>query len=540
MTRKPDTQRGAADAIEAARPRQQTAGSTKSASRVRAPYGRAMNTTPNPEMTPDASAKRHVGPPPASPLSGTGNTGFKSASDLLSNESRIPAIPISNLVVPIHQTLVIVCAQTGMLPDVATHRNDQSLENEIAISLEYPDCQLPDLSKQPYRLEKDDNIMRYSPRQTATTTKVVFAFDIAPADWQADIERDRGLTDELIEWQATWNTVVRGLSEGTIKRQKQLLARFFSEPFIDDPVTGMRPPTAREVLRPDLGKVIVLYATHALNELSADLAIDLLCAVRRFCRFVCENGAALPSGFNLRELWGPLVCPIGDGDIPKRKPKTQVYLPGVATVQWIYDAALDWAGSQRKQLTAWRTATVFIDCMESGMRGVEARRASLADQLFDRTLGIWALTNPLNIRSAKGGPDRQVEVRPYGWDMLNHWLQVWRPELVGDDVEGPLFPSSASSHEELSSSSLSETSGHLLTYLKERGLLHESFTFHATRKTYATHYLERNGTDVDELLRQCGWLSASQLGVYVRPSSDSVAAQRQQFSRSLGSRRKAA
>ena len=70
-------------------------------------------------------------------------------------------------------------------------------------------------------------------------------------------------------------------------------------------------------------------------------------------------------------------------------------------------------------------------------------------------------------------------------------------------------------------------------------MLDESFTFHATRKTYATHFLERNGTDVDLLIRQCGWTGPVQLGTYICPSDEAIRAHTAQFARSLGKRRPA-
>lgn len=159
------------------------------------------------------------------------------------------------------------------------------------------------------------------------------------------------------------------------------------------------------------------------------------------------------------------------------------------------------------------------------------------DQLFDVNQGVNGVPNPLNVRSAKGMPPRRAKVGDWGWTLLQAWLEEWRPQRA-PKFEGVFFPSSRSEGA-LASSSLSETTKPLLDHLKQKRLLHESFTFHATRKTYATHYIEQHGTDVDALLDQCGWASAVQLSTYVRPSTEVVARQRAQFARTLGMRRAA-
>jgi integrase len=238
---------------------------------------------------------------------------------------------------------------------------------------------------------------------------------------------------------------------------------------------------------------------------------------------------------NLRKRWGTIVSPIRPGELPPRARKSDVFLPRLELMAAIYEAIYDWALSSRVKWTSWRTATATTLCFESGLRGAEARWLDFDDQLFVAERGIDALLNPLNVRSAKGMPPRQARVGDWGWTLLLSWLRDWRPERAPQLLEGSFFPSSRS-HGGLASSSLSETSKPLIEYLKQKKLLHKSFTFHATRKTYATHFIQQNGTDVDALLRQCGWASAVQLSTYVRPSADAVAEQRARFARTLGMR----
>lgn len=473
---------------------------------------------------------------PAGVPAATKNEAVNYANDSLSVESRNPAIPSPNLGFPLAPNGNVSPRVSGMDGGLAVSRNNEPFPSEFGIPLAYDADLLPELFSMEYSPEKDGEKVRFLPSPHSSATRTYVSLTVGGDDYQARYEEDRELTRGLVAWQAQWGRDMRGLSESTVCRQEQLLRRFFEEPLIADPLLGLRPPTARELLQPDAGRVLVLHAKKALAESYPEgVVIDFLNAIRRFARFICENGAALPSGENVRKRWGQLVCPIGDHEIPKRRSKSDVFLPPIELMPAIFEATQDWAGVQRKPVTAQRTAAVTTLCFQSGMRGVEARRASLDYMPFDRSLGVAGLPNPLALKSAKNTPPRPVLVDPFGFDSLKFWLEHWRPELVGNVLEGHFFPSS-SAGKKLSSSSLSETSSRLLEYLKERNLVDESFTFHCTRKTYTSHFLEKHGTEVGWLLNQCGWSSPAQLPVYVRPSADSIGAQRRQFNRSLGRR----
>ncbi len=496
---------------------------------VRGPYGRAVNGERRP------SDGERVDPASTSPAKDANASGIY-ANDSLADKTRNPAIPSPNLVFPAALVAPSALAAYGTDTGVAGACNNQQLSKQITVEFFYDEDVLPELSTAAFYLEQSDDDMRFIPAVGSATTRERVCFTAGGEDYLAHYLRDCELTQKLIAWEARWNREMRDLTKGTVDRQQQLLLRFFANPCIPDPVLGLRPPTAREVLEPHLGRVIVLRAREALADFPTGVMIDFLNAVRRFARFVSENGAALPSGENVALLWGRLACPIDDRDIPKRKPKRGVLLPSIELMDAIYDAIVDWAERQRKQVTAWRTAALVIVCFESGLRGVEARGASLSDQVFDRSGRFDALPNRLAIHGAKGGPDRLVEVDRYGFEFLRFWLEEWRPRLVGDDLFGPVFPSSTGQHRPIGSSSLTETARPLFENLKRLGLLHESFSFHATRKTYTTHFLEKDGLAVGRLLDQCGWSSPAQLPVYVLPSANTVADQRRQFSRTLGRR----
>jgi integrase len=376
------------------------------------------------------------------------------------------------------------------------------------------------------------------PANTISTGELQLTFEVPPADWEAEVAEAQAHTFEAIAWYRECRRDLMNRAKRTLDKDEALLTRLFREPLLYDPILERwRAPLLPELLRPDDGRRMLLHIARGLQELGGQVWIDLLTAFRAMANFLVDNSATLPSGVNLRKRWGPLVCPLRTGELPQRTRQREVFLPRLELMPVIYEAIYDWALAHRVKWSGWRTATATTLCFESGLRGAEARWLDFSDQLFDVNLGVAGLPNPLNVRSAKRMPPRQAKVGDWGWMLLQGWLGEWRCQRA-PKFEGAFFPSSRSNGA-LASSSLSETTKPLIDYLKQKELLHESFTFHATRKTYATHYIEQHGTNVDALLDQCGWASAVQLSTYVKPSTDVVERQRAQFARSLGMRRAA-
>ena len=515
--------------------------------RPRTPYGRAVDSRRDPLPAGHPAAESA----PSSPIaeaaaSAEENLGLFFSNNMLENQSRTPAIPPLNLGFPISIEDTDGNPQTGMESGVIASDDRDLLEGKTSVLLEYVEPCLPDLFHTNYEPSEEGGRVRFEPPTTSTTTaaRVTFSAPEGPHSYEeceAEYGRDRKLTAEATAWFAAYALEMRGIGEARVKRLVALLNKFFDLPFVEDSVLGVRPASARDLLTPGFGRIIALQAARALGddlgEELEDLKNDYLRAVRQFTGFLCNNGAVLESGVDLQKVWGVLAPPLGDRDIPKRKTKSEVYLPRIEGMPDIYEAINDWARLQRKQVTAWRTASIINHCFGTGTRGVETRILALEDQLFDRRFGVDALTNPLNQPGSKGGPDRRTYVDEFAWAMDQFWLKDWRPLISGDDLDGPFYPSTQGGGQ-LSSGSFSDTTRRLLDYLKERRLIHPTFTVHSARKTYATHYLEKNGVDVDGLLDQLGWKTTEQLPVYVRPSQDSVAAHKHGWAATQGKRRK--
>lgn len=460
-------------------------------------------------------------------------------SESLPLEPRTPMVPKALLGVSSPASSLVEAGESLTVePDGAGRGNESLPELRTDVLSAHRAAELPRLASQEHVLVEEDqeSMPRFRPVASSTSTlRYEIMFHGPSEEWQVEVAEATAHTFEAIDAYLEYRAEVRRLDPETLKATGRRLRRFYSTPLIDDPLLGcVRPVTLSEFLGRDSGTRIAIHIARELFALHEGAAIDLLRTVRPFARWVCLSGAELPSGVNLRERYGPLVCPIGDRDLPRRTPKSEVFLPDFERMIDIFEETISWArGRTRCQAHAFRTAAITTTCFETGMRGAEARALCLDDQLFRRDAGIADLRNPVNVRSAKNAPPRQVVVNPYGWSFLLYWLEHWRPTF-SSELEGFVFPSSGGS--ELASSSLSETTSQLLAHLKNRGLLHETFTFHATRKTYATHYLERLDVDVDALLAQCGWSSGAQLGTYVRPSATSRQAAQDRFARTLGSR----
>jgi len=335
-----------------------------------------------------------------------------------------------------------------------------------------------------------------------------------------------------IEWWADYRTTVSGRRSKDVVRRVE---RLFESEIFWDPILGCyRAVTLPELMRPDVGKTLIRVLKPDLENLLGEVGLDMLRAARVFMRFIQNHGAQTPNGPNLRKRWGHLVCPIDDFELPKRKVKSEVFLPHLDQLAAIYEAVVDWATAWRRPTTGWRTATIFVLCMESGLRGIEARTLSLSDQCFDLRAGVASIQNPLVVLSAKGQPPRLVSVLDYGFAFLKQWLTELRP-IISDDPTGVFFPSTRGSAP-LSSASLSETTRSLIGYLRDRQLLHASFTFHATRKFYATNFSARTGRDLLDVINQCGWTSTAQFPVYIRPTTQQAAAAQKAWQLRAGAR----
>jgi integrase len=490
-------------------------------------------------------ARKHT--PTVAIMNGSAHDSAPRRNDIesLPREGRNPDVPIPELGFQAAAEQSPAATEPRIAPAVACSSDNETMSlrtNVLNVSFE---TELRDLRSAPSELVPEGDSVRFRPVANSTSTIAVpLCLDVQSTDesraarWAEELREATEHTVEAIGYYRDWRGTMQKRSERTLDKGDYLLGRLFREPLIKDPILGhWRPPVLHELLRPDSGRLMILQIARGLEDLAPDtnLAYDLLAAFRVFARFVSGDAAVLPSGVDLRKHYGALVCPLGDRDLKRPTPKSTVFLPPYESMPLIHDAIYDWAASRRNKWTAWRTATAVTLCFESGLRGIEARRLSFEDQAGGDVF------NPLAVRSAKDTPPREVIVDPWGWELLTHWLREWRPERAPAN-EGCFFSSSTSAGT-LASSSLSETSKALLDHLKAtRGpggapLLHESFTFHATRKTYATHYLQKNGTDVDPLLTQCGWASAVQLGTYVKPSAEVIRNQGDQFARSVGMRR---
>jgi integrase len=454
-----------------------------------------------------------------------GNTALVTANDSLASENRNRGIPNANLGftqasppgVAAAEVKATTAFHAGLAKDSLATKSNETLillEEEVSyintvqgapkvVPLNRSDCG-----------EKDGEFMldlRYRSRD--------------------EFEDDRLLGLRAIETFLNWRREMRGLSEHTIASNGSRLRRILdgAELVYDRRLAIWRPFTLREILSPGYGRPVVLAIKRALIDDFGldDVGYDILRDLRVFCRSICDGGNVLDDGTDLSECWGLLACPLNDRDIPKRTVKTEVHLPRPDDLSTIYAAALDFAAGRKRTRVGYRTAVEFVLGCESGMRGIEICSLELRDQHYDRDRGPQTIDNPLVVENAKVGGWRAPFVESYGFELLRWFLETQRPKFT-DDEDGWLLPSERGSR--VSSGSFSETTGELISHLKEKKLLHEQFTFHSTRKVYATHFMHRNG-DIDVLLRQCGWTNSGQLAVYLRPWIDSVREQERMLAR---------
>lgn len=270
----------------------------------------------------------------------------------------------------------------------------------------------------------------------------------------------------------------RGLAPSTVSRMSRVLQRIFLELQLFDERLGCeRCFTLPEFLRPIYGEVQVrtLYSM-----LGADpAAAAALAVLRPFLRFFVDQ-PQLSSGVNLYDRWGRLLCPIRDGDLPRRPRRTVIPFSTDALPE-IYAAILEWAARQRRKGSPLRCAVMLILAFEAGLTGRELRDLWLDDQCFDPAGGPSAILSPLALVSQRWGIDRR-EVGSFGLDSLRHYLQNCRPLLAEEASSGYVFPATGGGR--LSAAAAAQGLRRLIDHLKAKRLLPAGFMLHDARRTY--------------------------------------------------------
>jgi integrase len=292
-------------------------------------------------------------------------------------------------------------------------------------------------------------------------------------------------------------------------------------------------------MQPGWGPLYVKQFKQEFDDLgiAESVGVRYLTALRLFSRWGVEH-PVLPSGVDLPEIYGALASPLGDRDLRKVRRDQKYALPTSAELPAIYECATCWAESQpRWRHVAHRTVAIVITAFESAIRGVNLRTMLLHGQKFDQTAALPVLSF-LRLETTKNGEEHLAYPSPYGLAYLNWWLAEKRP-LYAPAMEGVLFPavptSRSSVFEPMSAAALYESTGRLFDALKQKGLLDPKFTFHGTRKTFATNYLANGGT-VPDLMKRGGWSSYGGLAAYIQNSRDAIDRNDDGFARTLGMR----
>ncbi len=347
----------------------------------------------------------------------TASTPSRNDNGSLSREGRNPDVRISELGFSAGTDSSSSPTANSTATGTAAHGDHSSLSPSTnVLNISFAD-EVPELRCSASELIDDGNDVRFQPLSNSfSTTPSAPRYEVHSGreEWEAELQKAQSYTFEAIDWYREWRGGMQGRAQSTLDNSQRLLTRLFTEPVLDDPLLGrLRPPVLPELLRPDIGKVLIYEIADGLRDLG-DVAGDLLCEFRAFAKWVCEDGAYLrKSGVNLRQRYGVLVCPLGDRDIKRRKVKSKVFLPRVELLLSIFEAIYDWAvNATSNKWTAWGTATVTTLCFETGMRGVEVRHLCFEDHPG----GIF---NPLNVRSAKNTSPRNAQVNPWGWNLLN-------------------------------------------------------------------------------------------------------------------------
>ena len=333
--------------------------------------------------------------------------------------------------------------------------------------------------------------------------------------------------------------LLEGITRKTLDQYRRDIDAVLAIP-VPDPALGCeRTLTIFDFLRPGFGAALVVDLKRELLDLGLpEPVVDrLLRGLRVVCRHLIDNPVV--DGIDLREIYGAFACPIGDREIRKHHRDVEVRTPTRAELGRVCEASHDWVLTQRRRpYQAARTGTIFVSSCSSALRGKEQRDLDLGDQVFDRTAATPRLENPIHLLTTKTKVPRNVVHDPFGLAMVNYWLGDVRP-LIAPPTEGRVYPGighGSDPFRSMTSAAFSSSMGRLLVHLKELGVIHRNFTFHWTRKTFATLYLEEGGT-LAGLMARGGWQSVATVSAYVKPHLEAVESADRAFRRTAGRRR---
>lgn len=318
--------------------------------------------------------------------------------------------------------------------------------------------------------------------------------------------------------------LLRNHSEKTIQTERDFLTGWFEGLIIEDRShpAGERQLLIWEAMKPVVGRQRVMEFTKGIIDvgLKPRTLMTYLGYLRRCFAYV-ESWPYIPGTpqIPIVEKYGRIEQPVLEYDYPVHVVdiEDEGFPPTGKQLLELYELIrVDYVGSQRKKMTAYRDYTMFVLTGESGLRADELLHLDSQGPHRD----IFYERSRLQTRFGKGTKGSGKRVRktilsPFAQVTLRQYESLIRPQFPNAKTEPALFLTEDGRR--MTYRAAWSQLKRLVACARKHGAdLPPRFGWHLLRKSFATNFIEKNPGSSWVLLDLLGHMSPSTLHRYVK------------------------
>jgi integrase len=317
----------------------------------------------------------------------------------------------------------------------------------------------------------------------------------------------------------------RAFDEKTTNRTKIFLNSVFERILVGQPEGGcQRHLLISDLLNPVGAEIIDLFVSSiSKHEYSRTTQMKYLGEIRRLCDFVIQR-PYIPgrSVVSITQKYGAPCQPVSRYDYPSHAvedPDVDPALIDDALRKFLDFVRVHYLSRQRKKDVARRNYAMVVIGVTSGVRANELAHLDVDDLRYDENR-IW-------VRFGKGhrGSGKRHRVTlftKFGQETIRVYLNHTRPGLEAPNKDSrALFLTSGGKR--ITYGAMRYALGRIIDLAREAGLeIPEPFTWHDTRRTFATGNLHKRPGDVLRVSAYMGHTGLGTLHRYIRPHRKSL------------------
>lgn len=328
---------------------------------------------------------------------------------------------------------------------------------------------------------------------------------LIPREVSASFPSSRSFLDQLRDHseilQGYLNThLLRNHSESTIRTERDFLTGWFEGLLVEDKnhPAGERQLLIWEAMKPVEGRQRVIeFTTGIINTGLKPRTVMTYLGYLRRCFGYIETWPFIPGTppIPIIEKYGRIEQPILEFDYPVHvvDHEDEGFPPTGKQLLELYEMLrVQYVGSQRKQLTAFRDYTMFVLAGESGLRADELLHLDSQGPHRD----LFYERGRIQTRFGKGTNGSGKRVRktifsPFAQDTLRTYEKLIRSQFPNAKIDPALFLTEEGRR--LTYRAAWAQLRRMVRFARKHGIhLPPRFGWHALRKSFATNFLEQN------------------------------------------------